>query len=709
MSRDLSWFELRWPQEVDPGRLVEVFRLLASSKTTPTLIEAVGTDTGVVHRIALPRGRAGMLVEQISAALPAIGFTALPAPLELMVDRAVELRLGTNERPLRAEAEPISRALLGALASPRRGESLVLQWHLVGVIAPHAIGSGVTRAAASDSLVSGFLHGSDRLDADARSALRAKRSQPGWRLVGRIGVHAGQPARQVQLLQHVIAALRLAEAPGVHLRFRSIRSDRLVERTVPWRTPVRLNASELATISSFPAGDTRGLPVARSVGRPLPPTKPVRTTGRVLGQATYPGRERPVALGVDESLRGLHVLGPTGTGKSTLLLRLICQDMAAGRPVVVVEPKGDLIADVLARVPAGREHDIVLVDPTDREAVVGINPLASRSPELAADQLLGVFHRLYASSWGPRTSDILFASLLTLAHTPGMSLAALPLLLADSGFRRRVVGQLDEPVVLQPFWQIFETWGEAQRTEAIAPVLNKVRPLLVRSALRAVLGQSAPRFDLRSAFTERRILLVNLAKGQLGPEAAALLGSVTVSHLWQTALERSTIPIKRRHPALVFIDEFQDYLSLPVDLGDALAQARGLGVGLTLAHQHLGQLSPSMRSAVLANARSRVVFQLGADDARTIASDTPLTPDDLRSLPAFEAFTQLVAGDAVQPWLSLRTLSASQPTSDPDRIRRLSRQQYGTPLAGIDRDLHRLRDCEREDDLGAKRRTGAER
>ena len=201
--------------------------------------------------------------------------------------------------------------------------------------------------------------------------------------------------------------------------------------------------------------------------------------------------------------------------------------------------------------------------------------------------------------------------------------------------------------------------------------MNKVRPMLIRSSLRAVLGQATPRFELQQVFSERKILLVNLAKGLLGPEASALLGSIVVAQLWQVALERSAIPAERRHPVFIFLDEFQDFLNLPIDLADALAQARGLGLGLTLAHQHLGQLSPQMRSAVLANARSRVVFQLAAEDARTFAgTDTTLSPEDFRTLAgssrsiaerttARRSFVRRVSTRATTAQVSSRPLTAS--------------------------------------------------
>lgn len=717
MSDDrLSWFELRWPREVDTGRLVDAFRLLATSSAVPIVIEAIGTRGGVVHRLALPSGAAAMLVEQLGTAVPGAGFVRLKERPPIEIDRVAEVRMSTAGRPLRTDdKESVSRALLTALSAPRAGESVVLQWQLIGTLGPSSVGNR-TEAPSSGSVVAdvsqALLRGRGELDAEGRGALRTKRSLPGWRAVGRIGVHAEHATRQPQLIAQVIAALRSAEAPGAHFRPRSTSPRTMTQLKSPWRVSVRLNIAELATVSGWPAGDTRSLPVARQSTRGLAPTSAVPSSGRVLGVATFPGRERPVALNAREGLRHLHVIGPTGVGKSTLLLNLIVQDVAAGRAVVVLEPKGDLIADILARIPIERTDDVVLIDPTDKAAAVGVNPLASKngSPELIADQLFGVFHDLYAASWGPRTGDIIFNSLLTLAQTPGMSLAALPLLLTDPALRRRVVGALDEPLVLQPFWQAFEAWSEAERTAAVAPTLNKVRPLLVRPSLRAVLAQTAPRFELRRVFTERKVLLVNLAKGQLGPEAAALLGSIVVSQFWQTALERSSIPAERRHPVFVYVDEFQDYLNLPTDLADALAQARSLSIGFSLSHQHLGQLSLSMRSALLANARSRVIFQLAAEDARVFGgSDAVLEPDDFRSLGAFEAYAQLVAGDAVQPWLSLRTLSAPPAVSDPNEVRRRSREQFGTSREQVDRDLQRLQRGDREHDLRPKSRTGGDR
>lgn len=695
-SAVLTWHRLRWPREVEPDQLTQALRLLATAGGSPVVVEAVGSPGRVEHRLALPQAQAESMVEQLRAAIPGLSIEVLADRPPLSVTRAVKLRTTTQHRPLQTDdLASVSRAVLTALAQPHRGEQLSLQWVLGRTLAPVSVPNHLDdlgRESWLGALLVAPFAAPRPLDVEIRNALRMKHAEPGWQAVGRIGVKATSTGRQRQLLRQVAGALQSAEAPGVRFRVHAGSSRPMAAASPEWWRPLRLNVSELAAISSWPVGLTGELPVDMTPSRLLAPSAAIPRAGRVLGQATFPGRERALALSAADSLRHLHALGPTGSGKSTLLLNLITQDMAAGRAVVVIEPKGDLIADVLERIPPERISDVVLLDPTDTERPIGLNPLAldGRSPELVADQVLGLMHSLYAAHWGPRTHDILGASLLTLARTPGMTLAALPLLLTDAAFRRRVVPGASDPIGLAPFWSSFEAWSEAERAAAIAPVMNKLRPLLLRPELRAIIGQSQRSLDLRRVLTERKILLVNLSKGLLGPETSALLGSLVVSQLWQAILGRAATAPERRHPVLVYIDEFQDYLHLPLDLADALAQARGLGVGFTLAHQYLHQLEPAMRSAVLANAQSRVAFRLPGEDARVLAADSTLEPEDFQNLGAFECYAQLVANAAVRPWCSARTVPPGPPTSTPAVVRAASRRAYGVDRAAIEADLHAL-------------------
>jgi hypothetical protein len=713
-SAALTWYRLRWPREVEPEQLTQVFRLLATVAGRPVVVEAVGSAGVVEHCLALPGGRAASVVDQLRAAVPGMALEEVSTRPALAVTRAIELRLSTTRRPLRTDdVAGVSRAVLTALAHVGRGERLSVQWVLGRSLAPVAVPNrldGLGRESWLGALLVAPFSPPQPADVEVRNALRSKQSEPGWRAVGRVGVTAKSVSRERQLLRQVVGALGSADAPGVRWRVRSTSPSRVIEAGVPrLRWPLRLNTSELATVSAWPVGLTGELPVHMVGSRLVAPSAAIPRKGRIIGKATFPGRERPLALTPTDSLRHLHALGPTGSGKSTLLLNLITQDIAAGRAVVVIEPKGDLIAEVLTHIPPDRLGDVVLLDPTDTERPVGLNPLAldGRSPELAADQLLGLFHSLYAAHWGPRTHDILGASLLTLARLPGMTLAALPLLLTDAGFRRRVVPGVADPIGLAPFWSAYEAWSEAERAAAIAPVMNKLRPLLLRPEMRAIVGQRQRSFDLRRVFTQRKILLVSLSKGLLGPETAGLLGSLVISQLWQAILGRAAIAPERRHPVFVYVDEFQDYLHLPLDFADALTQARGLGVGFVAAHQYLHQLDPAMRSAVLANAQSRVAFRLPSEDARVIAADSALAPEDFQSLGAFQCYAQLIAKAAVQPWCSARTVLPGKPLSDPAVVRAASRDAYGVDRAEVEADLHQLLFGRRQgegDDLAPRRR-----
>jgi hypothetical protein len=273
-------------------------------------------------------------------------------------------------------------------------------------------------------------------------------------------------------------------------------------------------------------------------------------------------------------------------------------------------------------------------------------------------------------------------------------LALLPPLLTHDRFRRRIVAALDDPLGVSPIWAAFERLSDEARAQAAASVLNKVRVLTARPALRAVLGQVSPRFALTDVFSRKRpILLADLAKGALGPESARLLGTLLLNQLSQLALGRGAIPPERRHPVSIFVDELQDYASLPGDLGDMLAQARGLGVMFALANQHLEQLTPALRAGVLANARSRVVFQTDADDARVLArGHLELTPEDITNLPAREVYLRLSAGAAVTPYISGVTRPAPPETSDPATIRALSRKRCGVPRTETDAALQAIID-----------------
>jgi hypothetical protein len=702
---------VQWPSTVESASVLSGIRVLAASASTPLLLEARAERSGQVqHCIGVSESRAPAVTAQLRAAIPGIGIEGRSREDKTDFTHAVELRLSSRFRTLRVDqAETINRSLLTALSRVGRDEVLCLQWWLMAGLQPMPVASKapISTDSWTESLLRAPFAPPREIDNEARTALRLKRTEPGWRAVGRIAVRAASEPRAKQLIGAVADALRTAQAPGVSLGLHRLRDP----NRLPRRANLRLNVAELAAVSSWPVGRTSELPVMRLGSRRIPAVHEIARTGRVLGLSSWPGKRRPLALSEVDSTRHQILLGPTGTGKSTMALNVITQDMAAGRGVVVIEPSGDLIKDVLARVPKDRLGDVVYLDPTHDDAVVGINPLHGdpSTSELRADQLLNTLHSLYAANWGPRTSDILHAALLTLARTPGMSLAALPLLLSDARFRRSLIGDLNDPLGLGPFWASFEAWTDAERTTATAPVMNKLRPFLVRARLRHIIGQAVPRFDLGTVFSERRILLVNLARGELGPEAADLLGALVLSGLWQHAQARATLPADKRPMVSVVLEEFPTYLSLPVDLGDALARGRALGISFTLIAQHLGQMDERMRAAVLSNVRSQVCFQLAPKDAGLMAgTSTLLGSEDFASLDRYHFYARLMGESAVRPWCSGISLPPPKVISEPRLVREAARKRYAVPTSEVDDALRALfqptKPTPKGDDLGPRKR-----
>ena len=692
--RTMVWRQLHWPQPLDAEQALAVLRSWAADQHSPRLVlEARASGHGVVYLLGGPLAAVLAAQRRLRTAVPEVRITvSLRERVPLVTAR--RLSASTRHRPLRSDRpESVARGVLGALTQAGEHETLVLQLILGPRRIPLAVPNNSPSSVVMPWYQAAWLGNGGTVDGEKRAALRAKVGDHGFAAAIRLGVAAASEPRRRELLLSLYGALRVSEAPGVQLRLLWDSHRKTSDAAAPWWWPLRLNAAEVLALSAWPVGE-EPLP-----GQPAPHPKqlpPVAgTTGRerVVAAATAPGVDATLALPAASALHHLHVLGPTGTGKSTLLIRLIGQDVDAGRAVVVVDPQGDLVTDVLERIPAHRSDDVIVLDPADTGAPVGLNPLLTRgrNPEVVADGLLAVFKGLYGDALGPRSQDILHACLLTLTRRDDASLVMLPLLLTNAGFRRSLTADVRDPVALGPFWDWYEHLSEGERQAAVAPIQNKLRQWLLRPSLRNVLGQRHPKLSMAEVFAGRKVLLVSLAKGQLGPEGAALLGSLVVAELWQATTERAHVPRPQRQPVMIYLDEAPAFLHLPTDLADALARSRGMGVAYTLAHQFLAQLPPAMRAAVLANTRSRICFQLAPDDAAAIARSHPeLKPEDFASLARYEIYASLFARGQVTPFASGRTLPAPRATTAAAAQRARSRQRYGRPLDEVEREFAAL-------------------
>ena len=615
--------------------------------------------------------------------------------------RAVSQAVVVSARPVGVglAAERLSavvRAVLAALAVTTKDEELVVQLQLGRRFSPQALGRVEPQ---------GWLELLGLLPVPSLSGERGRRmrAQVGRHRAAaslRLGVRAASPLRQRTLLQGLLGALRLLESPGVRLRARTEHPAKLDGVRRPWRAGLELGAGEIVAMVGWPVGEG-ALPATPSAHPRVLPLPAVREAQRAFATGVADQAGERLGISIGDALYHTVLLGPTGAGKSTALAHLALADIQAGRGVLLLDPKTDLVADILARIPEQRRDDVVVIDPTSSRPV-GINPLAraqaarsapsssgsgvpgsGASPELVADTVLATLKGVFAESWGVRVEQVLAAALVTLARTPGATLVDLPLLLTNTAYRQRLIAASGaDPLGTGQFWVAYEALSEAQRQQWVGPVLTRLQPFLIRPHLRATLGQAAPSFDLGEVFTRRRIVLVSLNKGVLGAESARLFGSLLVGQLWPLILARAAVEPSRRHVVSVFIDEVQDYLSLPGSLADALAQARSLGAAFHLAHQYRGQLPAALKAGIDANARNKIIFSLSAADAAELARQAiDLEAADFQLLPRFGVYARTMHHGRENPWCHATTLPPTPPTQDALALRASSQAHYGQDAA----------------------------
>jgi hypothetical protein len=305
-------------------------------------------------------------------------------------------------------------------------------------------------------------------------------------------------------------------------------------------------------------------------------------------------------------------------------------------------------------VPIHRKADVVYLNVPDASQPYGYNPLSRISPErrsLVASGLMEVFKKMWADAWGVRMEHILRNALLALLDQPAARLADIPLLLNDKDFRKRVVANVANQQVKQ-FWQLeYERYSPRYRADTIAPILNKVGAFLADPKLNRILNRPDGQMRLRTMMDQGKVLLVNLARGKIGEDSAALLGGLLVTSLGLAAYSRADMPEKERRPFFVYVDEFQNFTTLAI--ANMLSELRKFGVGMVLAHQYLHQLEPDIRHAVLGNAGTIITFRLGPEDAAFIAREFEPYFDhlDLLNLPNHDIYIKLmVDGGPMRPF-----------------------------------------------------------
>lgn len=467
-----------------------------------------------------------------------------------------------------------------------------------------------------------------------RVAARAKTEERAWQITRSLGSGFAQLGRR--------SANELIPLENDNYPVSDHEADVASRRS--HRSGMLLSARELAAIVHLPSPSVR-IPSLRGSARTTKAAPAIAAAdGVVLGENTHRGKTVAVKLGRDLLFRHVHVIGATGTGKSTLLKNLIRQEIESGQGVALLDPHGDLVEDVLGLVPEKRYGDVVLFDPSDEEFPIGFNILrahTSREKDLLASDLVAIFRR-FSTSWGDQMTAVLGNAILAfLESEEGGTLLELRRFLIEREFREKFLKTVSDPQV--PYFWEKEFPLLAGRPQM--PILTRLDAFLRQKSIRFMVVQKEGKLDLGAVMDEGKIFLAKLAQGAIGEENAHLLGSLLVAKFHQMALAREGVPESSRRPFTIVTDEAHHFAT--PSLGAMLAGTRKYHVGLVLAHQEMRQLRDSgLEGAVLTNPATRICFRVGDDDARKLAEGfASFAARDLQSLSVGEAICRIERAD----------------------------------------------------------------
>lgn len=319
-------------------------------------------------------------------------------------------------------------------------------------------------------------------------------------------------------------------------------------------------------------------------------------------------------------------------------------DIYKGAGVCVIDPHADAVTEILSKIPESRKQDVVLFDATNMKGLPAFNPLHNIPPEqrqLVASEMVNTFKKLFLDAWGSKMEYILRFAIITLLQYEKASLLDIQRLLTDKAFRAEVLQAVNDGYITH-FWKNeYDLYSTSAQATAILPILNKVGVLLSNDRLRGIFGQQEG-INFERCMNEGKIVLINLSKGEIGEDVTNLLGSFITTAFLHAAMRRATLPIEKRTPFYLYIDESQNFVSS--SFAAMLPQVRKFGLGLFLCTQHLAQLEPETRSAILGNFGSIISFRLGLEDAKLMAQQfhPKFTFDDFISLPKYHIYIKLL-------------------------------------------------------------------
>jgi len=542
--------------------------------------------------------------------------------------------------------------------------------------------------------------------------LEEKASRPGYKLNVRLVTSSGVPGNSKLHMRNLLSAFLQFNMPpfnGFKIK-KTDSSDALKDFIFRiFREPGSkgiVNTEELASLWHLPTPFIETPNVKWLTSKKAPPPLNAPKSGLFLGTNVYRGVSTPIYMGESDRLRHSYILGRTGGGKSWLIANMAIQDVRNGKGICLIDPHGDLIEDVLQRMPKERAEDVVLFEPFDMDRPMGLNMLEVDSEEqkdFAVQEMISIFYKLVTdpAMLGPMFEHNMRNAMLTLMadeEHPG-TITDIPRIFTDTDFQKYKVSKLKDPVV-RLFWEKeMAKTSDFHKSEMLGYLISKVGRFVENAMMRNIVGQPKSAFNFRKIMDEGKILLVNLSKGRTGEINAKLLGLILVSKIQMAAMSRADVPESQRRDFFLYVDEFQNFITDA--FASILSEARKYHLGLVIAHQYLAQLqsqagaqgagSQDLKDAVFGNAGTMISFRTGAEDAEILVKEFSPTFNqfDLTNLERGNVIAKmLVNGTAAKPFNMVTPILPQDGNEEIAKaIRQLSRLKHGRPRNEVESEI----------------------
>ena len=545
------------------------------------------------------------------------------------------------------------------------------------------------------------------MDEEIIKALQMKASKTGFNVNIRLLFSAKEETRAKELFSHAEGVFQQFSTPNFNsLKVEKLKSNSLKKmcfnfsfRLFRNQERMLLNSEELASIFHFPLNQLASPKLKWLKSKESVPPTDLPREGVTLGKNVFRGQETIIKMTDDDRRRHFYVVGQTGTGKTTMILDMIRQDILNGKGVCFIDPHGQDIEKILGIIPSERMEDVIYFDPADVERPMGLNILEydSAYPEqktFLTNETINIFKKLWEAlpeAFGPIFEQYMRNVILLIMDDPesGSTLLEVPKVLADSEFRHYKLSKTNN-IVVKDFWEkeAEKAGGEASLANIVPYITSKVNVFLANDVIRPIICQQKSAFDFRKIMDEKKIFLANLSKGRLGEQNSYLLGLIMVGKILMAALSRTDVPEDDRNDFYFYIDEFQNITTESIAV--ILAEARKYRLNLTIAHQFIGQLKENIKNAVFGNVGSMAVFRVGAEDAEFLVKqfEPVFNQQDLINIDNFNAYVKLLINNLTGTPFNIKVNPPFK--SDPEiaaKVKELSRLKYGREKSILDKEL----------------------